>query len=427
MSLLIKGGHLIDPANQLDTISDIYIADGKVVAIGDSAQSFSADSQLDASGLIVCPGFVDLFACLPEPGFEHKGTIATETLAAAAGGVTTLCCPPNTSPVIDSPSVATLIQDLARQANLCHVKPIGAITHGLKGTQLSEIYALKEAGCISVTNMRQPFADNAVLLHCLEYAATHEMTVFFSSTDTALEQGGCVHNGQYSTRLGLAGIPESAETVALARDLLLVEQTGVKAHFGQLSTARAVDLIATAQAKGLPVTADVGILHLIATESDIHDFNTFYHVQPPFRSKSDRDMLRQGVKEGVINAICSYHQPHEIVAKMAPFADTAPGISTIETLLPLALKLVDENILDLPELIHRLTFGPATSAKIDGGNLAVGETADICIFNPTEPWVVNTKTLQSRGHNTPLLNTEVIGRVCYTFLAGRRVHQAQRL
>jgi len=426
MSLLIKGGHLIDPANQIDTVSDIYIADGKVTALGEAAQYFSSDTQINAAGLIVCPGFIDLFASIPEPGFEHKGTIATETRAAAAGGVTTLCCPPNTSPVIDSPSVATLIQELARQVRCCRVRPIGAITNGLKGTQLSEIYALKEAGCIGITNMRQPFADNAVLLRCLEYAATHQMTVFFSSTDFALEQGGCVHSGSYSTRLGLAGIPETAETVALVRDLLLVEQSGVKAHFGQLSTARSVELIATAQSRGLPVTADVSIQHLIATEEEIHDFNALYHVQPPFRTKSDRDALRQGVKEGIISAICSYHQPHEIAAKMAPFADTAPGISTIETLLPLALQLVQENLFDLPELIQRLTIGPATAANIGSGGLAVGETADICIFNPTERWQVQEKTLFSRGHNTPLLNTEVSGRVCFTLLAGERVHQAQR-
>lgn len=427
MSICIKGGHLIDPAHQTDSVCDIYVADGKVVALGEDAHSFSADLVLDAQGLVVCPGFVDLFARLPEPGFEHKGTVTTETRAAAAGGVTTLCCPPDTSPVIDSPSVATLIQDLARQAHYCNVKPIGAITNSLEGSQLSEIYALKEAGCIGVTNLRRPYADNSVLLRCLEYAATHEITVFFSSTDQALEQGGCVHSGPYATRLGLGGIPESAETVALARDLLLVEQTGVRAHFGQLSTARAVELIATAKAKGLPVTADVGIQHLIASEEDIHDFNTLYHVQPPFRTEADRKALRQGVKEGIISAICSYHQPHEIVAKMAPFAATEPGISGVETLLPLALRLVQENILELPELIQRLTLGPATAANIEGGNLGVGEIADICIFNPNERWQVNATSLLSRGHNTPQIDTEVTGRVSYTLLAGKRVHQAQHL
>ncbi len=423
MSIYIKGGRLIDPAHKVDMTADLYVAEGKVVAIGENAKSFNAEQTIDAKGLIICPGFIDLSASIPEPGHETKGTVASETRAAAAAGVTSLCCPPNTTPAIDSPSVATLIQDLGRQNDFCHLYPIGAMTVGLQGAQLSEIYALKEVGCIAVSNMRRPYQSNAVLLHCLEYAATHDITVFFSSTDVTLEQSGCVHDGPYATRLGLGGIPETAETVALSRDLLLVEQSGVRAHFGQLSTARSVELIARAQDRGIPITADVAVQHLISTETCIHDFNALYHIQPPLRSEQDRRALLQGVKQGVISAICSYHQPHETAAKMAPFAATEPGISSIETLLPYGLELVRNNALELTELIERLTFGPAKAARIKGGALGIGDIADICIFDPDEYWLLNEKTIFSKGHNTPLLNTEIQGRVRYTMVAGRKVHQ----
>ena len=424
MSLRISGGRIIDPANQTDSIADIYIADGKIAAIGNQANTFNAEQTIDAKGMVVCPGFVDLFVRIPEPGFEHKGTIASETKAAAAGGITSLCCPPTTSPVIDSPSVATSIQKIASQSGFSRIWPIGAITTGLEGSQLSEMAALKEAGCVGVTNMRRPFDNNRVLLRCLEYAASQDMTVFFHSIDRYLEQDGCVHSGLYSTRLGLAGIPETAETVALSRDLLLVEQTGVRAHFGQLSTARAVELIADAQAKGLKITADVTIHHLLSTDECIQGFNSLYHIQPPLRDKADREKLQQGVREGICSAICSQHQPHEAAAKMAPFAATEPGISGVETLLPQALELVNSGSLDLPILIERLTSGPAGIAGINSGTLGLGEVADICIFDPNESWQLSEKTMLSNGKNSPLLNAELKGRVRYTLLEGKRVFQA---
>ncbi len=424
MSLLISGGRIIDPANRIDTIADIYISEGKVAALGEQAGMFQPQDSIDASGMIVCPGLVDLYVRIPEPGYEHKGTVESETKAAAAGGVTSLCCPPTTLPVIDSPSVATSIQKLASQSGYCRIWPIGAITTGLRGKQLSEMATLKKAGCVGVTNTRAPFANNRVLLRCLEYAASQEMTVCLNPVDSYLEQGGCVHNGQFSTRLGLAGIPETAETVALARDLLLVEQTGVRAHFGQVSTSRSVDMIADAQAKGLQVPADASIHHLLSTDESIQGFNCLYHIQPPLRDKADRQRLREGVSEGIISAICSQHQPHETAAKMAPFAETEAGISGVETLLSQALELVDNGTLDLPTLVARLTCNPAESARINAGNIGVGETADICIFDPEECWQFSEKSMYSTGRNSPLLNTQLKGRVRYTLIEGRKVYQA---
>lgn len=423
MTLRIINGRLIDPANHVDAISDLTISDGKISAIGKSSSSI--EQVIDASGLIVCPGLVDLSVSLPEPGKQHKGTISTETRAAAHGGITSMCCLPDTTPVIDSSSVATLIQDLALQSGFCNVWPIGALTKGLKGEQLSEMGTLKDAGCIAMSNLRAPFENNRVLLRCLEYAASYDVTVFFNAVEHALADDGCVHEGRYATRLGLKGIPKTAETVALTRDLLLVEQTGVRAHFGQLSCAHSVELIADAQAKGLPVTADVSIHHLLNTEAAIQNFNSLYHIQPPLRTEADRLALREGIKDGIVSAICSHHHPHEIAAKMAPFAATEPGISTLDTFLPQALQLVEEKVLDLASLIERLTYGPAQAASIKAGSLGVGDVADICIFDPQQRWQVSSTALISNGHNTPLMNCEITGRVTHTLLAGRRVFPAR--
>ena len=420
MSLWIRGGRLIDPANNIDTITDMFINDGKVAAIG------SCDNEnvpaIDAQGLIICPGLVDLSVSLPEPGKHQKGSISSETRAAAAGGITSICCLPDTSPVIDSASVATLVQDLAHQSGFCNVWPIGALTQGLAGSQLSEMGTLKEAGCIGMSNLRAPFENTRVLLRCLEYASSYDLTVFFNPVEHALADDGCVHEGSYATRLGLKGVPETAETVALTRDLLLIEQTGVRAHFGQLSCARSVDLIANAQKRGLSVTADVCIHHLLGTEADIKNFNSLNHIQPPLRTEQDRLALRAGLQEGIISAICSHHQPHETAAKMAPFAATEPGISALDTLLPQALKLVTDNLLTLPQLIERLTIGPARAANLKTGSLGIGDIADICIFDAGEVWRVSADTLHSRGHNTPLMGHDLTGKVKHTLLAGRPVH-----
>ncbi len=427
MSILISGGRILDPANQVDQIDDLYISDGKVMAFGASARKFTPETTIDASGLVVAPGFIDLGTHIPEPGYEHKGSIASETHAAAAGGYTSLCCTPDTAPIIDSPSVATLIQDRAREHAYTHLYPVGALTKGLAGSQLSEMSTLKDAGCVAVSNLRRPFENNRILLRCLEYAASLDMLVLFSPCDSALEEGGCAHQGSYATRLGLPGIPSSAETVALARDLLLVEQTGVRAHFGPLSTVRSVELIAEAQTRGLSVTADVSIYHLLETEAAIQDFNSLYHIQPPLRTAEDRTALQQGLRDGVLSAIRSDHHPHETAAKMAPFAATAAGISTLETVLPQALQLVEQNVLGLGELIDRLTHGPASIIGLTAGTLGIGQAADICIFAPQESWQLRLDSLISSGQNTPLLNTELSGRVRYTYTGGTRTYQSQRL
>ncbi len=418
----IAGGRVIDPASDTDRVCDVFVADGRVAGIGDAPSGFSPDQVINASGQVVCPGLVDLMARMREPGSEQKGSIASETAAAAAGGITTLLCPPDSNPVIDSPAVVRLIRDRAQAAGNTRVGMLAAMTVGLDGDQLSGMYALAEAGCIAVTNLRRPLRDAHTLQRCLEYAASFDIPVVFQSCDPSLAAGGCVHEGTVSTRLGLQGIPASAETVAVSRDLLLVEQTGVRAHFGQLSTARAVELIGTARDRGLPVSADVAIHNLLLTESAVTGFNTQCHVIPPLREETDRVALVEGVRNGIVEAICSDHQPHENSAKHAPFAVSEPGASGLELLLSLGMKLVHDGELDLVTLVRALTAGPGRLAGGDSGRLEVGKAADICIFDPHASWRPEAESLRSAGLNTPFLGSELEGQVTHTLLAGRSVY-----
>ncbi len=426
MTITIRGGRLIDPANNIDALLDLHIAEGRIAAIGKAPEGFNAEQVIDANGLIVCPGLIDLQARLREPGQKHKGTIASESRAAASAGITTLCCPPDTLPVIDTPAVAEQIRHRAAEAGLARVLPIGALTQGLEGQQLSSMQALYTAGCLVMGNARRTIANTLVQRRALEYAATLGLTVFFNSEDPWLSADGCIHEGALSTRLGLAGIPECAEVIAVGRDLMLVEQTGVSAHFGQLSSTRAMEMIAEARARGIPVSADVSAHQLFLTEMDVAEFDSACHVRPPLRSQRDREGLRSAVADGAISVICSDHQPHDRDAKLAPFAATEPGISALETLLPLTLRLVEEKVLGLSDAIARLTSGPASVLGIEGGQLDVGMVADICIFDPAHHWQVEESSLLSHGKNTPFLGWELSGRCRYTLLEGRIVFQADK-
>ena len=418
MTLSIIGAQVMDLEPGPDRVADVHIENGKVVAIGAAPEGFKPHQTLDAQGLIAAPGLVDLSVALREPGYSRKGSIASETRAAAAGGVTSLCCPPQTKPFLDTPAVAELILDRARDAGNCKVYPIGALTRGLEGEQLSELVALRDVGCVAFGNGLKSFPNIRTLCRALEYAATFDLTVVFHSQDRDLAQGGIAHEGPTASFLGLPGIPETAETVALARDLLLVEQSGVRAHFSQLTSARGVELIQQAQARGLPVTADVALYQLILTDEALTGFSSLYHVQPPLRTRADRDALREAVKSGVIQAISSHHQPHEQDAKLAPFAATEPGISSVELLLPLAMTLVEEGVLDLQTLLTRLSRGPADALRLPAGRLAVGAPADIVLFDPGASTVAGERWL-SKGSNSPFLGHCLPGAVRYTLMDGR--------
>jgi dihydroorotase len=298
---------------------------------------------------------------------------------------------------------------------------MGALTQGLQGEQLAPLHGLASSGCIAFTNLRRPFGNSQILLRCLEYAATHDLLVVFQAQDAALAANGCMHDDTTSTRLGLNGIPEAAETIEVSRCLLLVEQTGARAHFGQLSCERSVRMIEAARERGLQVSADVAIQNLLLTDESVNGFNSAYHVQPPLRSQLDRAGLRQGLVTGTISAICSDHQPHDPIAKQAPFAATEPGMSGLETLLPLSLRLVEQQLLELPQLIESLTIAPARILGLDAGTLEVGSQADICVFDPATEWTVSEDSLRSAGKNTPFLGQTLKGQVKATLMDGRIV------
>lgn len=423
MRIKIASGRVIDPAQNIDNVQDLYIAAGQIIAHVHPPDGFKPDRTIDASAHIVCPGLIDLAARFREPGHEYKATIASESWAAVSGGITTVCYPPDTSPVIDTPAVAELVRERAKQANLVRIVTLGALTKGLQGVQISEMAALKEAGCVGVCNALTPIVNTAVMRRAMEYAATYDLTVFLHAQDSWLQGKGCVHEGTMSTRLGLPGIPIAAETVGVTRELALIEQTGARAHFCRLSSAAATRLIGRAQYSGLPVTADVSAYHLHLTEIDISDFNSQCHVLPPLRTQRDMEELRQGVRKNIIGAIVSDHQPHEADAKLSPFAETEPGISGLETLLPLSLRLADQQMMPLHDVLARLTSEPAKILGIDAGTLRIGAPADICIYDPNVMWQLREAEMISRGRNSPFFGWPFKGRNNYTLVGGRIVYE----
>ena len=422
MNIHIRGGRIIDPANNIDSIQDLFVSKGEIVALGEAPNNFTADQTIDAENQIVCPGLVDLSVRMREPGLEYKATLKSESTAAAAGGITTCCSPPDTTPIIDTPAMANMLTHRATEIGLTHVLPIGALTIGLAGETLSDMFALHQAGCVAFCNAERPISNTMIMRRAMEYASSFDLLVMLRANDPWLSDSGCMHEGEISTRLGLAGIPEAAETVIIARDLALIEQTGVRAHFARISSARSVDLIVQARERGLNVSADVAIHHLHLTDYDIGKFNTFCRVTPPLRSERDKDRLREAVASGQIQAICSDHQPHERDAKLAAFSDAEPGISGLETLLPLGLKLVDEGVMDLNTLVASLSSGPASLLGIKAGTLGPGNRADICVFDPDVEWLLDNTKLLSKGHNTPFKHWPLKGRVTSTLHAGRIVY-----
>ena len=420
--IVIENGRIIDPANNLDRLGSVYIDDGKILSTIYKPTGFNPDQIVDARNKIVCPGFIDLSTRLREPGQSRKATFASETAAAAAAGVTTLCLQPDTVPVIDAPAIAELIKDLAEKSGYQQILPIAALTQKLEGTELSAMLALKQAGCVAVSNANQPVKNLLILRRAMEYAASHDLLFIYRPNDFWLANNGCIHEGAVSTRYGLPSIPDAAETIALAQCLELAELTGCRVHFGQLSSRRSVIKLHQAKKYGLAVSADVAIHQLHLTEDDIIPFDSAYHVLPPFRTNADKASLREGLASATIDSICSDHQPHDLDAKLGAFPETEPGVSSLETLLPLMLKLVAQQAITLEQGIAALTQKPAQILQLERGALTPGFAADLCIFDPEQEWQGDSGNWKSQGVNTPFWGQVFKGRVIHTLQAGKVIY-----
>ncbi len=420
MNILISNGRVVDPANRSDRVQDVYIADGKVAALGHAPAGFRAERTLDATGLVVAPGFIDLAARLREPGFEYRATLESEMEAAMAGGVTSLAIPPDTDPALDEPGLVEMLTYRAKKLNRAHIYPVGALTLGLKGERLSEMAELVEAGCVAFSQANVPIIDTSVLMRALQYAATFGFRVWLQPLSPFLSRGGNAHDGEVATRLGLAGIPVAAETVALYTYLELARITGARLHITRLSSAAGLALIEQARADGMDVSCDVSINHVHLCDMDIGYFNANCHLVPPLRSQRDREALARGLAEGRINALCSDHTPVDDDGKQAPFSESEPGATGLELLLPLTLKWAADAGLPLLDGLARIT---SDAAKIVGitkaGHLSVGARADLCVFDPAAHLAITREQLRSQGKNTPFLGLELPGKVHYTLVEGQ--------
>jgi dihydroorotase len=423
MKIQIKNGRLIDPKNGIDAMMDVFIAAGKIVATGSVPHNFQANRVIDAEGLVVCPGLVDLSARLREPGYEYKATLESEMDAAVAGGVTSLACPPDTDPPLDEPGLVEMLKHRARSLNQARVYPIGALTQGLKGKHLTEMAELRDAGCVAFGQSDAPLTDTLVMMQSMQYAATFGFGVWLRPQDMSLSNNGVAHDGEVATRLGLPPIPVCAETIALSNIILLARETGVRIHLCRLSSAEGVSMVRAAKKQGLSITCDVAINHMHLSEMDIGFFDSNCHLVPPLRGLGDRDALRAGLMDGTIDAVCSDYTPVDEDAKLLPFGEAEVGATGLELLLPLTLKWALEMKLPMSTALAKITAEPARILGVDAGHLSTATAADLCIFDPNQYWKVEPAALKSQGKNTPFLGMELQGRVKYTLVDGSIVYE----
>ncbi|HUF11808.1 MAG TPA: dihydroorotase [Longimicrobiales bacterium] len=421
-SLLIRGGRVIDPASNLDAVADVLLSDGRVEAVGDGFGTPDDADVVDAGGLVVCPGLVDVHVHLREPGGEHKETIASGTLAAVAGGFTTVCAMPNTDPPIDDPAAVGFVRAEGLRAARARVHPVGAISVGLGGERLTEFGEMVDAGAVAVTDDGRPVSDAGLMRLALEYARTFDIPVAAHCEVLALSRQGAMNEGIVSTRLGLTGIPNAAEDVMIARDLLLAELTGGRLHIQHVSTRNGVEMIRRAKDAGIRVTAEATPHHLTLTEDAVDRYRTDAKMNPPLRAAEDRDAVRQGLADGTLDCIATDHAPHHYDEKEQAFDDAPFGIVGLETALGLILThVVDAGILSLPRALERLTIGPARALGLDAGTLRRGAPADVTVFDPSAEWSVEPKRFRSRSRNTPFAGWPLRGRARITIVGGAAV------
>jgi dihydroorotase len=423
VNLLIKGGRVVDPSQNLDLVGDIVVDDGQIASIGGSASN-SGDEVIDAAGLVVTPGFVDLHVHLREPGHEYKETIASGTAAAVAGGFTSICAMPNTHPVNDNSSATRYIIDKALQSGLARVYPIGAMTRGSAGEELAEMAEMKSAGAIAVSDDGRPVMNSQVMRHAMEYAADHGLVVVDHCQDLQLSAGGVMHEGRYSTLLGLKGMSAAAEETHIARDIMLCRQTGARVHIAHISTAGAVNLVREAKREGLPVTCEVTPHHLALTDAAVVGFDTNTKMSPPLRAEEDRAALIEAALDGSIDAIATDHAPHHMDEKMLEYDHAPFGVIGLETALGVVLGALYHNgKANLDHVLRLMSAGPARTFGLPGGTLAPGAPADITIFDPEAEWSVDPARFKSKSRNTPFAGWTLRGRVVATLVGGRKVFQ----
>jgi len=419
MKLLIKGGRVVDPKSGRDAVGDLFLADGRI-----AAAAGTPDRTIDAKGLVVAPGFIDLAARLREPGYEYKATLESEMDAAVAGGVTSLACPPDTDPPLDEPGLVDMLRRRAKALSRARVYPVGALTVKLAGKQLTEMAELAESGCVAFSQANVPLADTQVLWRALQYAATFGFPVWLRAEDAWLAKGGVAHDGEVATRLGLAGIPAFAETIALAQLFELVRATGARVHICRISSAAGVAMLRRARHEGLPLTCDVGIHHVHLSDMDLGYFDSSCRLEPPLRSQRDREALAAALADATIDCAVSDHTPVDEDQKLLPFAEAEPGATGLELLLPLVLKWGMERKLALAQTLARITSEPARILGVASGRIEPGAPADLAIFDPQAAWRVTPQALKSQGKNSPFLGMELAGRVRATIVAGNVVYEA---
>ncbi|MBB2486602.1 dihydroorotase [Mitsuaria sp. WAJ17] len=435
MKILIKNGRLVDAASGLDRLGDLAIAAGRIVALGEVPADFDAQRVIDATGLVVAPGLVDLCARLREPGHEHEGMLETELAAAAAGGITSLVCPPDTDPALDEPGLVEMLKFRARKLSMCRLFPLGALTRGLKGEQLTEMAELTEAGCVGFSQAEFPVHNTQFLQRALQYAATYDYTVWLHPLDPWLS-GGVAASGAVATRLGLSGLPVTAETIALHTIFELMRATGARVHLCRLSSSAGVALLRAAKQEGLPVTADVSINSLCLTDVDIGYFNTAMRLTPPLRQGRDREALRAALADGTIDALVSDHMPVSADEKHVPFAEATPGATGLELLLSVALKWAEDEGLPLARALAVVSSEPVRvlgnalgSLSASAGRLVEGGVADLCLFDAAARWAVEPAQLLSQGTHTPfafeISGFELPGRVKTTLVAGTLAYEGR--
>ncbi|MBC7963128.1 MAG: dihydroorotase [Steroidobacteraceae bacterium] len=418
MNLLIKGGRVIDPSQNMDDMLDVLVEDGLVKQIGKNLQASADVKIIDAAGKYVVPGLIDMHVHLRDPGLEYKEDIVSGTRAAVAGGFTSVCCMPNTKPTIDNKAVASYIINKAKAEGFCNVFPVGSITYGLSGDRMSEMGELKESGCVAVSDDGRPVTNPELMRRSLQYAAGIGIMVISHAEELELVGEGVMNEGFTSTELGLKGIPCVAEDIATARDIMLAEYSGAPIHIAHVSTKGSVRIIREAKSRGVRVTCETAPHYFSLTDDAVRGYNTNAKMNPPLREAEDVAAIKQGLQDGTIDCIATDHAPHHLDEKDVEFNVAMNGIIGLETSLPLSLKLVDDGVLTLNQLVDKMSCNPSNIIALERGSLKVGAAADITVIDPSLEWIVEADKLASKSKNCPWLGQKMKGAAVATVVAG---------